>query len=84
MAPTAPATTPSDQCVYTGLTIRGTRQTIVELRTVPHLFGVIDTEAELFWVCNRRTQQATATGQRPIDGRTFDELVDLLATEIAA
>lgn len=74
----------SDQLVYTGLTVHGVRQTIVELPSVPLLNGVIDTEADLFWVCDRRTQQATPPGQRAIGGRPVGALVELLVAEIAA
>lgn len=74
----------SDRMVYTGLTIYGAQRTFVELPSVPLMQGVIDTEADLFWVCDRRTQQATTPGQRPIVGQSVDELVDLLIAEIAA
>lgn len=72
----------SDRLVYTGLTVYGVRRTFVELPAVPLLFGAIDTEADLFWVCDRRTQQATAPGQRRIGGRDVAELVEQLIAEI--
>jgi hypothetical protein len=70
--------------VYTGRTVYGVERTHVEIDSHPLLQGTIEQEAGLYWVLDRRTKKTTAAGQRPIDGRPVEELVELLTAEILA
>lgn len=70
--------------VYTGRTVYGAERTHIEIDSHPLLMGTIDQGAGLFWVLDRRTKKATTAGQRPINGRTDAELVELLTAEILA
>jgi len=70
--------------VYTGRTVYGVERTHVEIDSRPLLQGTVEESAGLFWVLDRRTKKATAAGQRPIDGRAIEDLVELLTAEILA
>ena len=68
--------------VYTSPAVSIAERTYVELPTVPTMRGVIDQQAGLYWVLDRRTRKITAAGSRAISTATLDELVAVLVAEM--